>query len=237
VVRIGRRVAILGGAFGLRPRRLITKMGGLFVLASVPAPYERDALAAAPPASSSSRESDPGCLHGQVVDGHSGAVRCLSAQELTLAGPYDMLPPEPSDAGLDSGRDAASAAGGGARRDAGAFLDSSSAIPLRTISVSIEGLSFENGDVPRAPLALDRIKKDFARCAANEPLLVKSDATLDLRFLVRGPGRAEGVDVVQVRGMSVDVVRCVTSQLAGRQVGSPSADPVAVALTVRFKKD
>lgn len=231
-------MAILGGVGGLRATRLITKIGGLFALASVPAPYERDALAAAPPASSSSRKSDSGCLHGQVVDGHSGAVRCLSAPELTPAGPYGrMLPPEPFDAGLDSGRDAASAAGGGARRDAGPFFDSSSAIPLRTISVSIEGLSFENGDVPRASLALDRIKNDFARCAANEPLLVKSAATLDLRFLVRAPGRAEGVDVVQVHGMSVDVVRCITSQLAGRQVGSPSTDPVAVALTVRFKRE
>jgi hypothetical protein len=228
VVRIKRSTAVLVGVGGI---------GGLFALASTPLPCERDALAAAPSTASSNRKSDPGCLYGQVVDGHSGAVRCLSPQEVTPAGPHDTLPPEAYDAGVDSGRDGGHTTGGGARRDAGVFLDSSSAIPLRTISVSIEGLSFENGEVLRAPAALDRIKKDFARCAANEPLPLKSDATLDLRFLVRAPGRAEGVDVVQARGMSVDIVRCVTSQLAGRQVGSPSTDPVAVALTVRFKRD
>jgi hypothetical protein len=217
---------IVGGASGL---------GAALALASLATPCTRDALANAPEASPSSRKSEPGCTYGQIVDGHSGTVRCLSAQELTPPGRYDMLPPPPSDAGVDGGRDAGHA--GSARRDAAAFFDSSSAIPLRTFSVSIENISFENGEVPRAPAALDRLKRDFARCATSESLLVKSDASLEVRFLVRAPGRAEGVDVAQVRGLSADIVRCVTSQLAGRQVGSPSTDPVAVALTVHFKKD
>ena len=179
----------------------------------------------------------PGCIYGQVVDGHSGDVRCLSPAEVAPPGPYDT-PADRPDAGSDaaSTHDAAAAV----RRDAGldAFLawDVSGAIPLKAPSVAIEALTFESGDVPRAPIALDRIKKDFARCAAESPTS-KGEGTIELRFLVRAPGRAEGVDVVQSRGMSADVVRCVASSLAGRPVGAPTSDPVGVTMTVRFKKD
>jgi hypothetical protein len=188
---------------------------------------------AAPP----SKKSGPGCLYGQVIDGHSGAIRCLSPEEVT---PSDTTSP---DGGADAG--AADAAPEAAtKKDAG--LDAASAIPLRpsgSWTVAIEGLTFESGDVPRAPAALDRIKKDFAKCAeqfAGGPKAAPSNTsepTIDLRFLVRAPGRAEGVDVVQSRGMSSDIVRCVASSLAGRPVGAPTSDPVAVSLTVRLKQD
>jgi hypothetical protein len=181
--------------------------------------------------------SDPGCIYGQVIDGHSGAVRCLSPEEVSPPGPYDM-PGESADAGADADAGREGGSTGPARRDAG--WDSSVAIPLRSVSVAIEGLQFENGDVPRAPSALERIKKDFAKCVAASPsetVVLKPEATVELRFLVRAPGKAEGVDVVQSRGVSADIVRCVTSSLAGRLVGPPTSDPVGVGLTVRFKKD
>jgi hypothetical protein len=178
--------------------------------------------------------SGPGCLYGQVTDGHSGLVRCLSPEEVTPPGPYDT---PVHDAGADAdagGRDAGSDAT--SRREAG--VDASTAIPLRpgSISVAIEGLTFDSGDVPRAPAALDRIKKDFAKCAAEAGTL-KGEGTIELRFLVRAPGRAEGVDVAQSRGMSSDIVRCVASSLAGRPVGAPTSDPVAVSVTIRLKQE
>jgi hypothetical protein len=180
----------------------------------------------------------PGCLYGQVIDGHSGLVRCLSHEEVTPPGPYDT----PSqDAGADAAADAGShdaASDATSRREAG--IDAVAPIPLRpssgSFSVAIEGLAFDSGDVPRAPAALERIKKDFAKCGSEIGSL-KGEATIELRFLVRAPGRAEGVDVVQSRGMSSDIVRCVASSLAGRPVGAPTSDPVAVSLTVRFKPD
>jgi hypothetical protein len=162
----------------------------------------------------------------------------LSPEEVAPPAPYDTpadRAPDPSDAGPDAARDAAT---DGARREAG--IDAGAPIPLRpgmggSLSVFIEGLSFDSGDVPRAPAALERIKKDFARCALGENGSIKGDATLELRFLVRAPGRAEGVDVIEAKGMSSDIARCVTNSLAGRPVGAPTSDPVAVALTVRFK--
>jgi hypothetical protein len=179
------------------------------------------------------KKGGPGCIYGQVVDGHSGEVRCLSPEEVAPPAPYDT-PTEPADAGADASHDAAADARRSAR-DAAIDVNPVSPIPLRGLSVSIEGLSFDGGDVPRAPLALDRIKKDFTRCVGDGAL--RGEGTIELRFLVRAPGRAEGVDVAQSRGVSGDAVRCVAAALAGRVVGAPTADPVGVSITVRFKKE
>jgi hypothetical protein len=108
---------------------------------------------------------------------------------------------------------------------------------LVPLSATIEGITFDGGDVPHAAAALERMKKDFLRCAANERVPLKADATLNLRFLVRAPGKAEGVDVGEVHGMSADMVRCARSALAGRSVGAPSSDPVGVSFALRLRKE
>ncbi len=173
---------------------------------------------------------DPGCLYGKVLDGHSGKIRCLSPEEVTPPGPYDT---PVGDAGAGTVDGAATSAPPVARVDAGA--DGSAGVPVVPLSATIESLTFEGGDVPRASAALDRIKKDFVRCASNERP-PKGDVTVELRFLVRAPGRAEGVDVGSVHGMSADMVRCVRSTLAGRSVGAPSSDPVGVSFSLRMTK-
>jgi hypothetical protein len=176
---------------------------------------------------------DPGCLYGQVLDGHSGKIRCLSPEEVSPPGPYDT---PVVDGGADATGGTPADASQGARRDA-AVDAGSPAVPLLPLAASIEGLTFEGGDVPRAAAAIDRMKKDFLRCAANERSPLKGEATVELRFLVRAPGKAEGVDVGGVRGMSADMVRCVRSALAGRSVGAPSSDPVGVSFSLRLRKD
>jgi hypothetical protein len=95
---------------------------------------------------------------------------------------------------------------------------------------------FDGGDVPRAAAALERMKGALGRCAAAENALTKNEASIDLRFLVRAPGRAEGVGAEKARGVSGDVVRCMTSVLARSYIGAPSDDPVGVGLTVRVRR-
>jgi hypothetical protein len=101
-----------------------------------------------------------------------------------------------------------------------------------TPTASIERLTFENGEVPHARAALERIKKDFAKCAASDS--GPAEGTVEFHFIVRAPGKAEGIDVARVRGVSANIVRCATSALTLRSVGAPSAEPVGVILTVRF---
>jgi hypothetical protein len=175
---------------------------------------------------------DPGCLYGKVLDGHSGAIRCLSPEEVSPPGPYDT---PVMDGGVDASDGAPPDAAQASKRDAAP--EAGSAVPLVPLSASIEDLTFDGGDVPRAPAALDRLKKDFLRCAASERVAPKGEATVELRFLVRAPGKAEGVDVGGVHGMSADMVRCVRSALAGRLVGAPSSDPVGVSFSLHVRKD
>lgn len=107
----------------------------------------------------------------------------------------------------------------------------------RPAVVTLEGPVFDSGEVPRAAASLERMKNAFARCAAAENALTKGEGTVDLRFLVRAPGRAEGVGADKARGLSADVVRCMTTVLARSYIGAPSDDPVGVGVTVRVRKD
>ena len=109
--------------------------------------------------------------------------------------------------------------------DAPVERDIALAIPetTRSAQVVVEGVTFENGDVPRAATALERTKKDLARCAVTDnPRDDGKERLIRLRFIVRAPGRAEGVDVVQVRDMSPDMTRCVVLTMKNRFVGHPS---------------
>ena len=107
----------------------------------------------------------------------------------------------------------------------------------RSAQVVVEGVTFENGDVPRAATSLERMKKELARCAVTDnPRDDGKERLIRLRFIVRAPGRAEGVDVVQVRDMSPDMTRCVILATKNRFVGHPSDDPVSVELTFRLSQ-
>ena len=128
----------------------------------------------------------------------------------------------------------AGATAGSATSTAGVSAGSASSRPA---SLMLEGPVFDGGDVPKAAASLERMKGAFTRCASIETALTKNEGSFDLRFLVRAPGRAEGVGAETVRGVSGDVVRCVTSVLARSYIGAPSDDPVGVGVTVRVRKD
>jgi hypothetical protein len=169
----------------------------------------------------------------------SAAVRSADARSSAAKGPAESPPslkstaekfaPEPD---VESSR-ASFDPGTNVRRE---LSPASAAASARPVVVSLDGPVFDGGDVPRAAAALDRMKPSFTRCASTENALTKNEASIDLRFLVRAPGRAEGVDVDKARGLSGDVVRCMTSVLARSYVGAPSDDPVGVAITVRVKR-
>jgi hypothetical protein len=132
--------------------------------------------------------------------------------------------------------------GASSRALAGTSTPSSTAAGAsRPAVVTLEEPVFDSGEVPRAAASLERMKNAFARCASAENALTKnegkSEGSVDLRFLVRAPGRAEGVGADKARGLSADVVRCMTTVLARSYIGAPSDDPVGVAVTVRVRKD
>jgi hypothetical protein len=190
---------------------------------------------------------------GRSADARSGAAKVPTEGSSSSKSTAERLPdpaatqggdatPSSFDPASPSGRHelgatlpvAALAANGGRRAAEAAVV--SAAPPTRSVVVMLEGPVFDGGDVPRAAAALERMKGAFARCATIENALTKNEASIDLRFLVRAPGRAEGVDVAKAHGVSADVVRCMTSVLARSYVGAPSDEPVGVAVTVRVRR-
>lgn len=103
----------------------------------------------------------------------------------------------------------------------------------RPTRVSLDSIAFKNGEVPRAQRALERLAaKELSTCA-TENGGVAGQGTVELKFLVRARGRAEGVDLGRTRNVPPEVAKCLAFTLARRPVGAPSDEPVFV--TARFK--
>lgn len=165
-----------------------------------------------------------------------GAEVGASARDRGTDG-HEMARPN-SDAARSVGAQATSlAANGSNAAPPSTGAPSGSGAPSRPVVVTLDEPVFDGGDVPKAAASLERMKAGFARCVATENALTKNEASIDLRFLVRAPGRAEGVGAEKVRGVSGDVVRCMASVLARSYIGAPSDDPVGVGVTVRVRKD
>lgn len=158
---------------------------------------------------------DGGCSYGRLEDPHRGFVRCLASGEADAG----WLPPAPQgseDAGAATAPDAAAVA---------------EPAPL----VEMGEPSFENGQVANAAKFLTGQAEQIGRCVAEHGGLAGGAGKLKLQFLVRGRGRAEGVEIVSAKGIGEPARECVRLLLKNKNVGPPSADPVGVTVTITLK--
>jgi hypothetical protein len=170
-------------------------------------------------------EPDAGdCPYGRLEDPHRGFVRCLEPGE-TDAGPFAPGPSAPAeDAGapLD---------------DAGAAAPPADAAPPvgPPPEVELGTPSFENGEVPKAEKFLTSNSEKIAKCIAEHGGLTAPTGKLKLQFLVRARGRAEGVEILDAKGVRDEAADCVRVLLKNRVVGPPTADPVGVTVTLTLR--
>lgn len=104
----------------------------------------------------------------------------------------------------------------------------------RLTRVVVESVVFANGEVPRAQASLDKLATQELAACATERGGVSGEGTVELKFLVRVRGRAEGVSVGRVRNVPPRVVDCLAWTLSRRPVGAPSDDPVGVTALLRL---
>jgi len=105
---------------------------------------------------------------------------------------------------------------------------------LLVASASFEDPAFDGGDVPKAKAAIDKLKKAVEKCVNADGGVPKEGASMKLQFLVRAPGIAEGVDVLETKGVPDKARKCVRDTFKRKRMGPPSADPVGVTLTIDF---
>ncbi len=93
-----------------------------------------------------------------------------------------------------------------------------------------------DGEVPKVTVYLAKTLAAVSQCVADHGGLDKPKGELEIQFLVRARGRAEGVEVLSSDGVSTEAGRCVRKHLKNRWVGTPTNDPVGVTFHYRLKR-
>jgi len=93
-----------------------------------------------------------------------------------------------------------------------------------------------DGEVPKVTTYLAKTLKSVGQCVADHGGLDQAKGELEIQFLVRARGRAEGVEVLSSKAVSADAGRCVRKLLKNRWVGTPTHDPVGVTFHYRLKR-
>jgi hypothetical protein len=92
------------------------------------------------------------------------------------------------------------------------------------------------GEVPGVARVLSRTTDGVARCVAAHGGLGADEGNVEVQFLVRPRGRAEGVDVLSTKAVGVDAARCIRKLLKHYPVGRPTSDPVGVAFHYKLQQ-
>jgi hypothetical protein len=76
----------------------------------------------------------------------------------------------------------------------------------------------------------------YAECVEKNGGLTADRGEAEVRFLVRGRGRAEGVNVKKRRGMSEAAAKCIADVVDRRYVGFPENEAVGASVVISVTK-
>ena len=83
---------------------------------------------------------------------------------------------------------------------------------------------------------LNQPKSRYAKCITDHGGLKDKTGEVDVRFLVRSKGIAEGVSVQKRVNVSAEAARCVAEVVDRRRVGVPDAPLVGATVIIKFEK-
>lgn len=92
------------------------------------------------------------------------------------------------------------------------------------------------GTVTGLDEALEKTRDGVAACVASHGGLDGEAGRVDVQFLVRERGKAEGVEVTRAQKVSEEAALCVQRLLKNRAIGKASDDPVGVVYSYRLKR-
>lgn len=161
---------------------------------------------------------DPVCPWGRIANGRGIIVRCLNQAEATdlvrrSASPMGISTPMPPsfDAGVPDA------------------LPTGLAAEVRSVRVSADV-----GKLPEAEKKLSAARDRYIDCIAKNGGLEDARAEVQVRFLVRARGRAEGVSVVKKSGLGSAAAQCIAEVIDRRQVGIPEEPIVGATVAIQF---
>ena len=188
---------------------------------------------------------DPACAWGRIGNGKGLIVRCLTeteAQSLrtgTLP-PASGTPPAASAAPstptptsvaptASSALPPPSSADDVSEPDAGAPLMSDA-----KLEVTVGPVNADSGQLGIGKLGAARDR--YVKCLVDNGGLKEATGEVQVRFLLRQRGRAEGVSVAKRAGVSAEAARCVSEVVDRRFVGVPDSPIVGATVTIKFAK-
>jgi len=190
---------------------------------------------------------DPACPWGRIGNGKGLIVRCLSEAEAqglrsgTLA-QVSALPPAaaaassaptvaaPAPAVSASAAAAPVASEEVAEADAGAPPPPSS----DKLEITVGPVTADSGTFGIGKLGAARDR--YLKCVNDNGGLKDANGEVQVRFILRQRGRAEGVSVAKRSGVSAEAARCVSEVVDRRYVGVPQEPMVGATVSIKFVK-
>lgn len=179
---------------------------------------------------------DPACPWGRIANGKGMIVRCMSEEEANLVLKRPPLSQSSRPADSASAAPAPSAAASAAPIADGADAEPSEppAASDQHIDVSIGPVTADQGELSVGKLS--QPKSRYIKCIADHGGLKDKTGEVDVRFLVRSKGIAEGVSVQKRMNVSAEAARCVAEVVDRRRVGVPDAPLVGATVVIKFEK-
>ena len=196
---------------------------------------------------------DPACPWGRIGNGKGLIVRCLTEPEAqglragTLAPVGGTLPvasvasaPNPAANGSSAPSvvvppAAASSATPALAVEPSADADAGAPSPSdEKLDVTVGPVTADSGTLGIGKLGAAREK--YVKCVNDNGGLKEATGEVQVRFLLRAKGRAEGVSVAKRVGLSTEAARCVSEVVDRRYVGVPDAPLVGATVVIKFAK-
>jgi hypothetical protein len=104
------------------------------------------------------------------------------------------------------------------------------------VKVALGPITADSGSFPQGVQSLSKGNEKYIRCVQEHGGLSKETATVDVRFLVRGRGRAEGSTAKKHSGLTAKAAQCIADVVDRRFVGYPPTEPMGATLRVTITK-
>jgi len=188
---------------------------------------------------------DPACAWGRVGNGKGMVVRCISEEEAKglrtpTAVPVAAKTPAPaSPTSVTSSKPSADAPVAPTSTEtapppAAEPEPAPSADTEAPLEVTVGPVAADEGTLGIGKLGAPKDK--YSACVQKNGGLSGKTAEVQVRFLVRSKGVAEGVSVAKRTNLSKEAAQCVADVIDRRRVGTPEAPMVGATIQIKFTK-
>ena len=184
---------------------------------------------------------DPACPWGRINNGKGVVVRCLSEAEAqglrsgALASPSSSALPAASAVPLVAPTSSATPTAVAAEEVTEADAGTPALAPSNDkLEITVGPVTADSGTLGIGKLGAARDK--YQKCVNDNGGLKEPNGEVQVRFMLRQKGRAEGVSVAKRSGVSAEAARCVSEVVDRRYVGVPAEPMVGATVSIKFAK-